>query len=69
MNRTISSTSLRQLMLNVFGRLGVPPADAATVAGILCEASLSGYDSHGVVRVAMYAGDLRQGRDPAEGRA
>ena len=62
MNHTISSTSLRQLMLDVFGRLGVPPADAATVAGILCEASLSGYDSHGVVRVAMYAGDLRQGR-------
>ena len=67
MNRTISSTSLRQLMLDVFGRLGVPPEDAATVAGILCEASLSGYDSHGVVRVAMYASDLRQGRTRPEG--
>ena len=67
MNRTISSSSLRQLMLDVFGRLGVPPEDAATVAGILCEASLSGYDSHGVVRVAMYAGDLRQGRTRPEG--
>ena len=67
MNRTISSTSLRQLVLDVFGRLGVPPEDAATVAGILCEASLSGYDSHGVVRVAMYASDLRKGRTRPRG--
>ena len=62
MTRTISSTSLRQLMLDVFARLDVPDDHAATVADILSEASLSGYDSHGVVRVAMYANDIRQQR-------
>lgn len=62
MSRTISSTAMRQLMLDVFERLNVSPDDAVTVTDILCEASLSGYDSHGIVRLAMYVSDLRQGR-------
>ena len=63
MSRTISSAAMRQLlMLDVFERLNVSPDDSATVTDILCEASLSGYDSHGIVRLAMYVSDLRQGR-------
>jgi len=45
----------------IFGQLGVPPAECATVTDTLMEASLAGYDSHGLMRIPMYVSGIQQG--------
>ena len=41
--------------------LGVPPSDAAEVSHCLVGANLKGFDSHGIVRLPVYAGRLKAG--------
>jgi LDH2 family malate/lactate/ureidoglycolate dehydrogenase len=45
----------------VMERLGVPPADAREVAGCLVKAELRGVDSHGMVRLPVYARRVQAG--------
>jgi LDH2 family malate/lactate/ureidoglycolate dehydrogenase len=45
----------------VLQRLGVPAAHARDVAGCLIKAELRGVDSHGLVRLPVYARRLRSG--------
>jgi uncharacterized oxidoreductase len=39
----------------------VPKKDAELVAGLLVEANLTGYDSHGVIRIPRYARGIKMG--------
>ena len=57
----IESTLLRTVMDDLFTRLSVPPNEVAIVADTLMEASLAGYNSHGVMRIPMYAEGLQLG--------
>ena len=41
--------------------LGVPAGDAETVAGLMTEADLLGYDTHGSFRLRQYVDRLRDG--------
>jgi LDH2 family malate/lactate/ureidoglycolate dehydrogenase len=52
---------LRQLSSAVFEALGAPADVAAQVAAALIDANLTGHDSHGVIRIAQYVGDVDQG--------
>jgi LDH2 family malate/lactate/ureidoglycolate dehydrogenase len=45
----------------VLERLGVPPEDAREVAGCLITADLRGVDSHGIVRLPVYARRVQAG--------
>lgn len=54
--------ALGRLTSEVFLRLGLAPADVEVVSATLLEASLAGYDSHGLMRIAVYAEDIRAGR-------
>lgn len=52
---------VRRFMTGAFERLGLPPADAATVADLITEAEMQGSDGHGVIRLAPYARRIRAG--------
>lgn len=64
---TVAAADLRNLMHDVFVSLGVAVDDVQIVADALLEASLSGYDAHGVMRVPRYAAELRAGKIAAQG--
>lgn len=53
--------TLHQFMVDVFLKLGVPAADAATSADVLISADLRGIESHGIGRLKMYADRIRAG--------
>lgn len=53
---------LRETARTLFAAAGAPPAEAADVARLLVQANLDGHDSHGVVRVPQYLGNVRRGR-------
>ena len=57
----INAELLTEFVRSVFSRLGLPEADAGTVADCLVRANLRGVDSHGVFRVPTYARRLREG--------
>lgn len=63
----IPADLLRNLMEEVFHAMDVPPADVRLVVDALLDASLSGYDAHGVMRVPRYVEELRQGISVAQG--
>jgi LDH2 family malate/lactate/ureidoglycolate dehydrogenase len=52
---------LRQFITVAMTRLGLPAADAATVAALMAEAELQGSDGHGVIRLLPYARRIRAG--------
>ena len=52
---------LRAFITAAMTGLGLPPADAATVAGLMAEAELQGSDGHGVIRLLPYARRIRAG--------
>src|SRR5712691_2951699 len=52
---------LRPFIASIFHALGVPDADADTVAEIIVEADLRGVESHGSTRVAGYASMIKLG--------
>jgi LDH2 family malate/lactate/ureidoglycolate dehydrogenase len=52
---------LREFIARAFGKAGMPPADAATVAALMAEADLQGSDGHGVIRLPQYLRRIRAG--------
>ena len=52
---------LRQFLTEAMARLGLPPADAAVVGGLMAEAELQGSDGHGAIRLLPYAKRIRAG--------
>lgn len=57
----VTAPSLREFSTAVFERLGLPPSHATIVADCLVKANLRGLDSHGVIRIPIYAKRLRLG--------
>jgi LDH2 family malate/lactate/ureidoglycolate dehydrogenase len=54
-------SALRDFSATIFERLGLPQAHAYIAAECLVKANLRGLDSHGVVRIPIYAKRLRLG--------
>ncbi len=52
---------LRDFIRGAFLALGLPEADAFTVATLMAEADLRGSDGHGVIRLPQYARRIRAG--------
>jgi LDH2 family malate/lactate/ureidoglycolate dehydrogenase len=61
MTNPIQAQALEDFIVNVFKTLAVPEPDARTVAGMMVEADLLGYDTHGVFRLRQYVNRLRDG--------
>lgn len=59
--RPVRPERLRPFIASIFRALGVPDADADTVAEIIVEADLRGVESHGSTRVAGYASMIKLG--------
>ncbi len=57
----IPAETIRDMMGRIFAHVSVPPVERDTVVKTLMEASLSGYHSHGIVRVPMYVEGIRSG--------
>ena len=58
---SIEADLLRTYVAHLFTAAGLPPADAGTVADVLCWADLRGVELHGVERVPRYIELLAQG--------
>lgn len=58
----IDAAALDAYLAAMFGRLGCPQEEATAVAGHLVRSSLSGHDSHGVVRAPLYVRWAQEGR-------
>ncbi len=57
----ISSRHIEDFVTSVFTALDVPERDARTVAGLMVEADLLGYGTHGIFRLRQYVNRLRDG--------
>ena len=57
--RRFPAEDLLSFSCDVLERLGLPPEDARQVAGCLMLAELRGVDSHGLVRLPVYAGRIQ----------
>jgi len=57
----LSAKQLRTLGASIFTGLGVPKDDAKLVADLLVDANLTGFDSHGVIRIPIYARGIKMG--------
>ncbi len=57
----VSAQALEDFARAVMRAVGLPEADAATVAWALLQANLEGIDTHGVSRLALYARRARAG--------
>jgi LDH2 family malate/lactate/ureidoglycolate dehydrogenase len=55
----VSAKLLTDFVTRVFSRLSVPPAEARIAARSLVAADLMGIDTHGIMRLEMYAAGLR----------
>lgn len=58
---SISFERLRAFIAAAFEQLGLPAADALTVATLMAEADLQGSDGHGVIRLPQYARRIKAG--------
>lgn len=58
----IPLTDMLAFTKQAFHACGLSDADAATVAGAMIEADLTGADAHGIFRLPMYTRWLREGR-------
>jgi LDH2 family malate/lactate/ureidoglycolate dehydrogenase len=58
---TISFDRLKMFIHQALTRLGLPDADAITVAALMAEADLQGSDGHGVTRLPQYARRIKAG--------
>jgi LDH2 family malate/lactate/ureidoglycolate dehydrogenase len=54
--------ALRALMVDILTALDVPDDECAIVVNSFMEATLAGYDSHGIMRIPMYFDDIRSGQ-------
>src|SRR3954451_17627856 len=59
---TLQADSLQKLAQELMERMGAEPADARVVAEHLVQANLAGHDSHGILRLPQYYGDVKNGR-------
>jgi LDH2 family malate/lactate/ureidoglycolate dehydrogenase len=59
--RRVSTATLRAFLHDAMRACGLNEADAATVAGAMLEADLTGADAHGVFRLAGYVRQLKRG--------
>jgi L-2-hydroxycarboxylate dehydrogenase (NAD+) len=57
----VSLDRLKAFIQEALTKLGLPEADAATVAALMAEADLQGSDGHGVTRLPQYARRIRAG--------
>lgn len=57
----VSADALERFCAEIFARLGVPKPDATLAARSIVEADLRGVESHGVIRMMIYAERLRAG--------
>ena len=57
----VPAAALADFVARAFGTLGVPEADARQVAGLIVEADLLGYETHGVFRLRQYVNRLHGG--------
>lgn len=64
----IAANDLERLMHDVLMALNLEESDVTGVVGALLEATLSGYDSHGVMRIPRYAAALQQGEIDPRGK-
>lgn len=58
---TLAAVELRRLMEDVFTALDLAAEDVQIVVDALMEATLSGYDAHGVMRVPRYVHEVQAG--------
>lgn len=58
---TLNADQLRDFGSSIFEALGVPNKDAVLVSDLLVEANLTGFDSHGVIRIPIYARGIKMG--------
>jgi L-2-hydroxycarboxylate dehydrogenase (NAD+) len=58
---TVTFARLKAFIQEALTRLGLPDADAATVAALMAEADLQGSDGHGVTRLPQYARRIKAG--------
>ena len=58
---TVNADQLRAFGSSIFSALGVPTEDAELVSDLLVEANLTGFDSHGVIRIPIYARGIKMG--------
>lgn len=58
----VPAQQLRELTETIFGAAGATPTIAAAVADALVQANLAGHDSHGVIRIPAYIGQIKEGR-------
>jgi L-2-hydroxycarboxylate dehydrogenase (NAD+) len=57
----IPSARVCRFLTTALERIGLPAADAATVAQLMTEAEVQGSDGHGVIRLVPYARRIRAG--------
>ncbi len=61
MVEAVPADQLSAFAANALRSLGVPDGDASAVAGLMVEADLLGYDTHGLFRLRQYVSRLRDG--------
>ena len=61
MTGSVPAQDLEDFIVTLFRALAVPETDARIVAGMMVEADLLGYDTHGVFRLRQYVNRLRDG--------
>ena len=59
---TFHPETLTAYTRDIFVAAGVPVLEAETVARSLVDANLCGHDSHGVMRIPQYIGNLKDGK-------
>ncbi|MEE2709702.1 MAG: Ldh family oxidoreductase [Gemmatimonadota bacterium] len=57
----LPASIIRQAMHDIFDRMDVPHEERRVIVETLMEASLSGYHSHGIMRVSTYVDGIRLG--------
>jgi LDH2 family malate/lactate/ureidoglycolate dehydrogenase len=57
----VEAARLRYFIASAFEVVGMPAADARTVAALMAEADLQGSDGHGVIRLPQYLKRIRSG--------
>jgi|RhiMethySRZTD1v2_1073278.scaffolds.fasta_scaffold26466_10 uncharacterized oxidoreductase len=58
----VDASRLKRFTERVFVASGSPTNEAALISEHLIQANLMGYDSHGVIRICQYLGDVKKGR-------
>jgi LDH2 family malate/lactate/ureidoglycolate dehydrogenase len=60
-DRRFAAADITRFNAAAFMALGVPESDAVSVAELMVEADLTGYDTHGTFRLRQYMNRLRDG--------